>query len=285
MAPKVPCAGKPASCSPRQPWKAFHYYERMGDQMDERVLALDVGDVRIGIAVSDSSRLIAQPVSVYRRVGYGPDVRHILSLCQEYDTHLVLCGLPLNMDGSEGGQAQKVRALGGELQKAGLTVLYQDERLTTATAEKALLQGGMRRENRKETVDKVAAAVILQQWLDSGAMPVDRYQGNEDKTMEGENNIIELVDEQGKAVEFEHLMTVEHEGSYYIVLMAAEEDEDNEEGEVVILKMEKDDKGEDCYVTIEDDNVLQAVFDKFVAAVEEEDDAIPADDEDEEDDE
>lgn len=252
--------------------------------MNERVLALDIGDVRIGIAVSDTSRRIAQPVSVYRRVGYGPDVRHILSLCQEYDTRLVLCGLPMNMDGSEGYQAQKVRAFGAELQKAGLTVYYQDERLTTVIAEKALLNGGMRREGRRETVDKVAAAVILEQWLDSGATPVDRNLRNEDKTMEGDNNIIELVDEQGKAVEFEHLMTVEHEGSYYIVLMAAQEDEDNEEGEVVILKMEKDDKGEDCYVTIDDDNVLQAVFDKFVAAVEEEDDAIPEDGEDEEED-
>lgn len=254
--------------------------------MDERILALDVGDARIGIAVSDISRRIAQPVSVYRRVGYGPDVRHILSLCQEYDTHLVLCGLPKNMDGSEGYQAQKVRAFAAELEKAGLTVFFQDERLSTVTAEKTLIDGGMRREGRRETVDKVAAAVILNQWLDSGAMPVDRNLRNEDKIMESESNIIELVDEQGKAVEFEHLMTVEHEGDYYIVLMAVEEDEDNEEGEVIILKMEKDDKGEDCYVTIDDDNVLQAVFDKFVAAVEEEDDAIPEDGEgDEEDDE
>ncbi len=252
--------------------------------MDERVLALDVGDVRIGIAVSDSTRLIAQPVSVYRRVGYGPDVRHILSLCQEYDTSQVVCGLPRNMDGSEGYQAKKIRAFVTELENAGLTVFYQDERLTTTTAEKALIEGGMRREGRRETVDKVAAAVILQQWLDKGAMPVDRNLRNEERTMESENNYIELVDEQGKAVEFEHVMTVEHEGSYYIVLMAAQEDEDNEEGEVVILKMEKDDKGEDCYVTIDDDNVLQAVFDKFVAAVEEEDDAVPADDEDEEED-
>jgi putative Holliday junction resolvase len=251
--------------------------------MDERVLALDVGDVRIGIAVSDPSRLIAQPVSVYRRVGYGPDVRHILLLCQSYDTHLVLCGLPRNMDGSEGAQAKKIRAFGAELARAGLTVFYQDERLTTVTAERALLEGGMRRDGRRETVDKVAAAVILQRWLDSGAKPVDTNHRNEDGTMD-DNNIIELVDEEGKAVEFEHLMTVEHEGSYYIVLMAAQEDEENEEGEVIILKMEKDDKGEDCYVTIDDDNVLQAVYDKFLAAIEEEDDGLP-EDEGEEDDE
>jgi len=98
-----------------------------------------------------------------------------------------------------------------------------------------------------------------------------------------ENNIIELVDENGEAVEFEHLMTLEHEGAYYIVLMAPEAEEGAEpsedEGEVLILKMEKDDEGEDCYVTIDDDDVAQAVFDKFVAALEEEDDAVPAGDE------
>lgn len=246
--------------------------------MDERIVALDVGDVRIGVAVSDERRIIAQPVTVYRRVGYGPDVRYVSQLCQQYDTRMVLCGLPRNMDGSEGGQAQKVRAFGEELGKAGLTVFYQDERMTTVTAERALVSGGMRREDRRQTVDKVAAVVILQQWLDIGGQPVDQNHRNEETAMDERNNIIELVDEQGEAVEFEHLMTVEHEGGYYIVLMAVQDDDESEEGEVVILKMEKDDKGEDCYVTIEDDSVLQAVFDKFVAAIEEDDDEIPEDD-------
>jgi putative Holliday junction resolvase len=256
--------------------------------MDERVLALDVGDARIGIAVSDAARCIAQPLSVYRRVGYGPDVQHILGLCQAYDTRLVVCGLPRNMDGSEGPQAQKTRALGERLAKAGLRVYYQDERLTTATALQALAAGGAGRDKRRSAEDKVAAAVILRQWLDSfGAPGEDAQRGdtthrNEGGIMEDVSNIIELVDEEGQAVEFEHLMTVEHEGGYYIVLMAAQEDEENEEGEVVILKMEQDDKGEDCYVTIDDDDVLQAVFDTFVAAIEEEEDAPPLE-EDEED--
>ncbi len=73
-----------------------------------------------------------------------------LSLCREYETLLVVLGLPRHMDGGEGIQAQKVRALGRELEKAGLTVLYQDERLTTVTAEKALVEGGMRREGRRK---------------------------------------------------------------------------------------------------------------------------------------
>ncbi len=132
-----------------------------------RIVALDVGDVRIGIAVCDETRLIATPHSVYKRVGFGPDVRHIKALCDEMGTRSVLCGLPRNMDGSIGFQAKKVLALAEQLEAAGLHVIYQDERLTTVTAERALIEGGMHREERRGTVDKVAAAVILQQYLDT----------------------------------------------------------------------------------------------------------------------
>ena len=79
-------------------------------------------------------------------------------------------GLPLNMDGSEGFQAKKVKDLCAQLEKKGLTVYYQDERLTTVTAEDALLESGMHRAERKTHVDKVAAAVILQTWLDEQKM-------------------------------------------------------------------------------------------------------------------
>ncbi len=133
--------------------------------MDSRVIALDVGDVRIGVAVSDPTGTIAQPLEVYQRVGYGPDSRYVLALCEKYGTRHVLLGLPLNMDGTKGGQAQKAMAFGEVLAKAGLTVDYQDERLTTVTAEQALISGQMRREDRRQTVDKVAAAIILEQWL------------------------------------------------------------------------------------------------------------------------
>ena len=135
--------------------------------MQGRIVALDVGDVRIGIAVCDEMRLIATPHSVYKRVGFGPDVKHIKALCDEMGTHSVLCGLPRNMDGSIGFQAKKVLALAEQLELVGLHVIYQDERLTTVTAERALIEGGMHRQERKGTVDKVAAAVILQQYLDT----------------------------------------------------------------------------------------------------------------------
>ncbi len=133
--------------------------------MNKRVVALDVGDVRIGIAISDPTRTIAQPLETYTRVGYGPDGRYIRALCERYGTDDVLLGLPLNMDGSAGIQAEKTRAFGDVLAGGGLHVFYWDERLTSVTAERALLEGNLRREQRKLHVDKVAAAVILEQWL------------------------------------------------------------------------------------------------------------------------
>ena len=135
--------------------------------MSGRILALDVGDVRIGIALSDEMRLIATPHSVYTRVGWGPDVKHIGRLYADHQANLIVCGLPRNMDGSEGFQAQKVRQFAGKLEEAGLPVVFQDERLSTVSAHQALIEGGMRREQRKDTVDKLAAAVILQSYLDA----------------------------------------------------------------------------------------------------------------------
>ncbi|MBQ8653576.1 MAG: Holliday junction resolvase RuvX [Clostridia bacterium] len=135
--------------------------------MNERIIALDVGDARIGVAVSDASRIIASPIDTIHRVGFGPDVKKVLAICQQYDTNLILSGLPLNLNGTEGPQAAKVRLFCQQLEKAGLEVYYQDERLTTVTAENALLEGNMHRAQRRQNVDKVAAAVILQQYLDT----------------------------------------------------------------------------------------------------------------------
>ncbi len=134
--------------------------------MAGRVIALDVGDVRIGVAVSDPTGTIAQPLEVYKRVGYGPDSKYVKALCDRFETDQVLLGLPLNMDGTLGGQAQKAQDFGRVLEeRMGLTVYYQDERRTTVTAESVLISGNVRREDRKLYVDKLAAAVILEQWL------------------------------------------------------------------------------------------------------------------------
>ena len=134
--------------------------------MSGRILCLDVGDVRIGVAVSDPTGTIATPVEVIRRIGWGPDCRRIRQLCDQYETETVLSGLPLNMDGTEGPQAAKVRQFCAQVEKQGLHVIFQDERLTTVEAEEALMEDGQDWRERRRSVDKVAAALILQEYLD-----------------------------------------------------------------------------------------------------------------------
>lgn len=241
--------------------------------MNERVLALDIGDVRIGVAVSDESRLIATPVEVIKRVGFGPDVKRVKQLCEQYQTSIVLSGLPFNMDGTLGFQSEKVKLFCQQLEKAGLTVYYQDERLTTVTAEHALLEDNMHRAQRRQNVDKVAAAIILQQWLDAQRMkPVNANNESEETpmTME-ENNIIELIDDEtGAAIPFEHLATLEYEDGWYIALMVIEDgNEDDEEGEVVIMKIENDEEGNEFYTNVEDEELAEKVFEKFLQLMDE----------------
>lgn len=92
--------------------------------------------------------------------------------------------------------------------------------------------------------------------------------------MEENSNLVQLQDENGKEINFEHLMTVEHEGSYYVVLEATEDTDDCKEGEAIILKIIRDDEsGDDVYATIEDEDEFNAVFDKVMAIMEEEDEA------------
>lgn len=241
--------------------------------MNERILALDVGDVRIGVAVSDEMRMIATPVEVIKRVGFGPDVKRVQELCRQYDTSIILSGLPYNMDGTLGFQSEKVKLFCQQLEKAGLTVYYQDERLTTVTAEHALLEDNMHRAERKQRVDKVAAAIILQQYLDSQKqkpLPTGHESEEPDMTMDNESNIIELVDENNETVPFEHLATIEHEGDYYIALVPVDEEaEDDEECEVVIMKIEEDEDGNECYVCVEDEALQDAVFEKFLKLMDE----------------
>ena len=246
-----------------------------------RILGLDIGDRRIGLALSDETELIASPHSVYQRIGWGPDSLYFLALAQELNVAYIVAGLPLNMDGSMGPQAQKARDFCVQLEQKGLKVEYIDERLTTKSAEMALIEGGMRRQDRKDTVDKVAAALILQSYLDMKRRPKPQQHQeetdmdeNKDLTPEFEeeeefDNIVELTDEDGVTTAFEYQATIELDGAEYVVLMAPEEDEDDEEGSVVIMKIEEQD-GEDVYVSVDDDDVAQKVFDLFLEYLDEE---------------
>ena len=234
--------------------------------MNERIICLDIGDARIGVAVSDMTRLIATPIDTIYRVGWGPDTKQVVALCQQYETTEVLAGWPLNMDGTAGFQSGKVKNFCAQLEKAGLTVYYQDERLTTVTATNALIEGNMHRAERKHNVDKVAAAVILQQWLDTQR----NLQTKQQEETNMDENIIELIDDEtGESVQFLHLATLMHENKEYIAVTdAAEEDE---ECGVFFMEIITED-GEDSYSPVEDEALQDVLFEQFVALMDEEDD-------------
>ncbi len=129
------------------------------------VIALDVGDKRIGVAASDLLGLTAQPLETYTRLNIGKDIRHIAGLARERGAACVVVGLPRNMDGTLGEQAGRTRAFAAKLREAGLEILWIDERLTTAAARRTLIEGGMRREKRKQVIDRIAAVHILETYL------------------------------------------------------------------------------------------------------------------------
>lgn len=133
-----------------------------------RILALDVGTRRIGVAISDESALIAQPLNYIDVKSINP-VNEIARLCRENRVKRVIVGLPLSMSGGDRGtSSRRAKALGKVLEeKVGLEVVYFDERFTTTQADRALIEGNVSRQKRREVVDKVAAALILQAYLDS----------------------------------------------------------------------------------------------------------------------
>lgn len=134
-----------------------------------RYLGIDPGERRIGIALSDPLGIIAQPhVVLDRRRGSVLD--EIRAICAEYAVETIVIGLPTSLSGAEGSAAERARVLGNEVAgETGCEVVFFDERFTTVQAEAALLEGGMKRRKRRETVDKVAAAVMLQGYLDGQA--------------------------------------------------------------------------------------------------------------------
>lgn len=133
-----------------------------------RVLGVDLGSKRIGIAVSDRSGTIASPLTVIQRSGsVARDHQAIAKLVVEEEAEAVVVGLPLNMNGSAGPAAQAaVKEAKALATVVGVPVHTSDERRTTVTADRAMMEAGMNAQARRKVVDKVAAAVLLQHWLD-----------------------------------------------------------------------------------------------------------------------
>ena len=133
-----------------------------------RVMALDYGDVRIGIALSDITRFLASGLENYTRVSLEVDCKHIAELIANNNVKVVVLGLPLNMDGTSGVRVEKTKEFAEELKKyTDAKIDFLDERLTSVSAEKILISADVSRKKRKQVLDKLSATIILQDYLDT----------------------------------------------------------------------------------------------------------------------
>ena len=144
-----------------------------------RYMSLDVGDKTIGVAVSDELLLTANGVTTIERVGIRKDSTKVLQLIKDHDVSKVIVGLPLKLDGTDSIQTEKVREfrtlLENKLRSSGMAnveIEFQDERLTTVMAEKVLIEADVSRSKRKTVIDKQAAVIILQSYLEHNRVSI-----------------------------------------------------------------------------------------------------------------
>lgn len=133
-----------------------------------KILAIDLGDVRSGVAISDANEILASPIGTISEPDREILLQKILNIVSENEVGKIVLGLPRNMDGTEGDSAKKSREFGENLRKnSGLEVVFQDERGTTLEASGYLNVSDVRGKKRKKIIDSVAATIILQNYLDS----------------------------------------------------------------------------------------------------------------------
>ena len=136
--------------------------------LNGRIMGLDIGDNTIGVAVSDLMGMTAQGVTTIKRSSKKNEIEALKQIVEERQVNLIVSGLPKNMNVTIGTQAEKVMKFCVLIkEELGLEIKFWDERLTTVSAEKMLIQGDVRRKNRKKVIDKLAAVLILQGYLDS----------------------------------------------------------------------------------------------------------------------
>lgn len=205
---------------------------------------------------------------------------------REKDAGLIVCGLPVNFDGTDSVQTEKTRRFVELLkQKTDVPVVFEDERFTTMEAERVLIAGGVRRENRKQSIDSIAASYILEGYLNkinkerSNTMSEEKKLHEEgcgcEDCADEEVNVVELIDDQGKTHKCYHIGTIEYKERWFAFFQPADEEEESEEEEVTILEIVGE-EGEEELVPVEDDKLLDEVFDEFCRVMEEDDDADEA---------
>ena len=241
--------------------------------MQPRIVAFDVGDRRIGVAVSDPFNGYAMPLDTYFRTGnVKEDISALLSIVEQEGAGTIVCGLPVNADGTYSVQTEKTeRFLSALRERTTLPVVTEDERYTTREARGDLLLMGIsqRKDKKKKNVDSLAAAYILESYLkklNKGDKDMNMKEDHND--YEDDENIVELVDEEGNKERYEHLATIEYKGEWYACFTPEtqpeeSDEEDDEEGDEVVIFRIVGEEEDEHLETVEDDALLDEVFAEF----------------------
>lgn len=137
-----------------------------------RVLALDIGEKRVGVAVSDPAQRVASPICVLPADEVRAHARSFRQVLEDWEPELLVCGLPKTLAGEEGPQAERIRAFAGDVGRASeLPVEFADERLSSAEAKRNLREKGLSEKAMRGKVDMIAASIFLQAWLDARSRP------------------------------------------------------------------------------------------------------------------
>ena len=277
-------------------------------RMEKRAIAFDIGNKRIGVAVSDPFGSYAMPCETYHRTkSFWTDVEAVAKIAKERGAGVIVCGMPVNFDGSESIQTVKTREFVDALrEKTDLPIVLEDERFTTMQAREVQIQGGVRREDRKKSIDSIAASYILDGYLareakrrKAEAEELERQklaykivskrrdimkdeilsEGLTDEEYE-ELNLIELEDADGNTEKYLHIATIPYKGQNYACFQFAEPEDEDEEDAIVIYRIEGEGENVQLF-PVEDDALLDEVFAEFCAQYEQQeyaDDARRLDD-------
>ncbi len=258
----------------------------------ERFLCVDIGDRRIGVAVSDPFNSYALPVKTYFRKNLKTDLNAILLLAKEKCATAIVCGRPVNLDGTESVQTKKADFFIEKLRESfSGEIFVVDERLTTVEAEEVLINQGKSREERKQVIDALAATNILESYLNEKKFKERNKMSEMEKkctcgceeegcNCETENcdcgcedacdEPIFLTTDDGKKLKFYYIGTVELEDKAYCAFEPAEEIDGLSEEDMVIFELKEGEDGVDELLPIEDEALLDKVYEEFVSAMEEE---------------
>ena len=250
----------------------------------KRVLALDIGDKRIGVAVSDPFNEYAMPCETYFRTkDFQADVAAVAKIASDKGVGVIVCGLPVNFDGTDSVQTEKTqRFIDALKEKTQLPIVTEDERFTTMQARDTQIAGGVKRGDRKKSIDSIAAAFILEGYLSAQKKKAKAEEGEKkmseelyEEALGEEEGIVYLVDDEGNEEAYIAVDSVEYKGAEYCVLRKAYPETQDEEDEVVIFLMQAE--GDDVQLLpVEDDALLDEVFAEFCNNYEDFEDADEA---------